>query len=208
MAYEKTDSELRNAGVHPELFSVTPEMLEAMREARESEVGSEPSPCLPCPDEQSNFRPYDQEQRFFVEVSRKGFFDGAHAVHVIDRLVETLDLSEIYKDYSHEGNPAYHPKMMLKVLFYAYYIGVMSSRTIWDCVINRADFIYLAAGQVPNFRTVNAFRLRHLSKLGSLFTQIVLCASASEWSGSSTWRSTDRGSRRMQATPDPRISRA
>ena len=174
MACDKTDSELRNDGVHPELFHVSPEMLEAMREARESQVASQPSQQPRCSDEQSNFRPYDQEQRFFVEVSRRDFFDGAHPAHIIDRVVESLDLGEIYEDYSHEGNPAYHPMMMLKVLFYAYYIGVMSSRTIWDCVINRADFIYLAAGQVPNFRTINAFRLRHLSKLGSLFTQIVL----------------------------------
>jgi transposase len=67
--------------------------------------------------------------------------------------------------------------MMLKVLFYAYYCGIMSCRTIWDQVVNRADFIYLAAGQVPNFRTINSFRLRHLEELGELFTQIVyLCS--------------------------------
>jgi transposase len=44
-------------------------------------------------------------------------------------------------------------------------------------VINRADFIYLAAGQVPNFRTINSFRLRHLRHLAALFAEIVLlCA--------------------------------
>jgi len=80
----------------------------------------------------------------------------------------------LYGQYSDEGNPPYHPRMMLKVLFYAYYIGVMSSRTIWDCVINRADFMYLAVGQVPNFRTINAFRLRHVPRLAALFTEIVL----------------------------------
>ncbi len=63
---------------------------------------------------------------------------------------------------------------MLKVLFYAYYVGIMSSGTIWDCVINRADFMYLAAGQVPNFRTINAFRFRHIERPSGLFTQIVM----------------------------------
>jgi len=44
-------------------------------------------------------------------------------------------------------------------------------------VVNRADFIYLAAGQVPIFRTINSFRLRHLEELAELFTQIVyLCS--------------------------------
>jgi transposase len=34
--------------------------------------------------------------------------------------------------------------------------------------------MYLAAGQVPNFRTINTFRLRHLSRLAALFAEIVL----------------------------------
>ena len=35
--------------------------------------------------------------------------------------VEMLDLSEVYADYADERNPPYHPQMMLKVVFYAYY---------------------------------------------------------------------------------------
>ena len=97
-----------------------------------------------------------------------------HPASIIDLVVEKLDLTELYEQYSDEGNPAYHPKLMLKVLFYAYYVGIMSSRTIWDCVIHRADFMYLAAGQVPNFRTINSFRLRHIGRLIGLFTQIVM----------------------------------
>jgi len=92
---------------------------------------------------------------------------------VIDSAVEKLDLKGVYADYAKEGNPPCHPKMMLKVLFYAYYCGIMSCRTIWDQLVHRADFIYLAAGRVPNFRTINSFRLRHLARLPGLFPQIV-----------------------------------
>jgi len=109
-----------------------------------------------------------------MTVSKKSFLDRKHPAAIIDLIVERLDLSGIYAQYSYEGNPPYHPKMMLKILFYAYQIGIMSSRTIWDCVINRADFIYLAAGQVPNFRTINNFRLKNIEQLPVLFTQIVM----------------------------------
>ncbi len=85
-----------------------------------------------------------------------------------------MDLEKLYEYYSSEGNQPYHPKMMLKILFYGYYTGIMSCRTIWDSVINRSDFMYLAVGQVPSFRTINDFRLRHLKDLPGLFTQIVL----------------------------------
>lgn len=85
-----------------------------------------------------------------------------------------MDLTILYEKYSHEGNQPYHPKMMLKVLFWGYYKSAMSCRKMWDALQYRADFIYLAAGQVPDFRTLNDFRLRHLDILPDLFTQIVL----------------------------------
>ncbi|MDP7253521.1 MAG: transposase [Planctomycetota bacterium] len=175
MPTDKTHVEIRNENIGIELFTITDEMREAMEQARvenvrQAEATGEPS----AEGEKINFRAYDQNQDFFVPVSKKTFLEENHPASIIDLIIERLDLSEIYERYSNEGNPAYHPKMMLKVLFYAYYIGVMSSRTIWDCVINRADFIYLAAGQVPNFRTINTFRLWHIEKLGGLFAQIVM----------------------------------
>ena len=175
MSQGKTHAEIRNSQVHRELIEVTEEMQEAMRsvaEADERRFAVDESTKVEEPG--NNFRPYDQRQRFFVDVSKDSFLEEQHPARIIDAVVEGLDLSEVYAQYSHEGNPAYHPKMMLKVLFYAYYIGVMSSRTIWDCVINRADFIYLAAGQVPDFRTINTFRLRHLPRLAALFSEVVL----------------------------------
>jgi transposase len=175
MSCDTTHTEIRNAEINRELIEITEEMKLAMHaayvaDANQFAMDEEP----PVDDRQSNFRSYDQRQRFFIDISKDGFLDERHPARIIDRIVEQLDLSELYGYYSDEGNPAYHPRMMLKVLFYAYYIGVMSSRTIWDCVINRAEFMYLAAGQVPNFRTINAFRLRHLPHLAGLFTKIVL----------------------------------
>ena len=87
-----------------------------------------------------------------------------------------LDLSKIYAYYKDEGNPSYHPLMMLKVLFYSYYIGMMSSRKMWDGLKTRADYIFLSGDQVPDFRTLNAFRSRHIEQLPELFAQTVhLC---------------------------------
>ena len=123
-----------------------------------------------------NFRDYDQSQVHFVPVKLSTFLEADHPARVIDLVVERMDLSCLYECYSEEGNPPYHPRMMLKVLFYAYYKGLMSCRRVWDALQFRADFIFLSAGQVPNFRTVNAFRLRHLEQLPQLFAQIVfLC---------------------------------
>ena len=172
---DKTHIEIRNETINRELFEITDEMREAMEKARMENIRQSPPVDEPGIDEErNNFRAYDQNQDFFITVSKNSFLEESHPAVIIDFVVERLDLTELYEQYCDEGNRPYHPKMMLKVLFYGYYVGTMSSRTIWDCVINRADFMYLAAGQVPNFRTINAFRLRHIERLGGLFAQIVL----------------------------------
>jgi transposase len=165
----------RRSTINHELFAITDEMREAMERARISRIDSLSNvENTVSPDGKNNFRAYDQNQSFFITVTKDKFLDAGHPAALIDTIIERLDLELLYNHYALEGNPAYHPKMMLKILFYGYYTGIMSCRTIWDSVINRADFMYLAAGQVPNFRTINDFRLRHLEDLSGLFTHIVL----------------------------------
>ena len=165
----------RRSTIEHELFTITDEMKEAMEKARASQIDSCPGGEDPrYSDGNNNFRSYDQDQSFFITITKDKFLDAGHPAAIIDIIIERLDLAILYNHYAKEGNPAYHPKMMLKILFYGYYTGIMSCRTIWDSVMNRADFMYLAAGQVPNFRTINDFRLRHLEDLTGLFAQIVL----------------------------------
>jgi len=164
----------RRSDINHELFTITDEMKAAMEEARIHQNESLPDIIDTYSEEKNNFRTYDQEQSFFITVTKDKFLDAGHPAAIIDTIIERLDLEILYSRYSKEGNPPYHPKMMLKILFYGYYTGIMSCRTIWDAVTNRSDFLYLAAGQVPNFRTINDFRLRHLEDLPGLFTQIVL----------------------------------
>ena len=68
--------------------------------------------------------------------------------------------------------------MMLKVLFYSYLIGNMSCRKMEAGLELRADYVFLSGDQVPDFRTLNAFRTRHMAELPGLFAQIVLLCSA------------------------------
>lgn len=169
-----TQAELRS-NINQELFEITDEMKEAMEKARLRDAERYPKGKEAGINEnKNNFRAYDQDQSFFITVTKDRFLESGHPAVIIDAIIERLDLQVLYDRYSDEGNPAYHPKMMLKILFYGYYAGIMSCRTIWDAVVNRSDFLYLAAGQVPNFRTINEFRLRHLEDLSKIFAQIVL----------------------------------
>jgi transposase len=124
-----------------------------------------------------NFREYNQRQGVFRQLVPNELLEDDHPARIVDAVVERLDLTNVYAVYQDEGNTAYHPKMMLKVLFYSYLIGVMSSRKMEAGLEYRADYIFLSGDQVPDFRTLNNFRARHIGQLPELFAQIVmLCA--------------------------------
>src|SRR5437588_2411718 len=69
--------------------------------------------------------------------------------------------------------------MMVALLLYAYSRGVYSSRRIAQACEERVDFMAVTAMNRPDFRTIAAFRRRHLKALGDLFVQVLkLCRAA------------------------------
>jgi transposase len=121
-----------------------------------------------------NFKDYNQEQGIFRTIVPAELLEEDHPARIVDIVVENLDLEKLYEEYSEEGCPGYHPKMLLKVLFYSYFTGMMSCRGMWNNLKYRADYIFLSGDQVPDFRTINRFRLRVKTQLPKLFTQIVM----------------------------------
>jgi transposase len=104
-----------------------------------------------------------------------------HLAYFISDVVEQLDLSVIMQRYRGEerGYPPYHPVMMVKVLLYAYCVGVPSSRKIAKRLEEDIAFRILAANNTPDFRTISDFRKDHLKVLSGLFLQVLkLCQKA------------------------------
>ena len=83
-----------------------------------------------------------------------------------------------YAPYEGDGrrNAPYEPRMMLKVLIYAYATGVFSSRGIARKLEEDVAFRVLAAGNFPQHRTVCEFRRRHLEDFKKLFVEVVRLA--------------------------------
>lgn len=78
------------------------------------------------------FRPCESGQTFLRPASMRDWLPGDHLAYFISDVVDHLDLSAIMERYADEerGYPPYHPAMMVKVLLYAYCIGVASSGKI------------------------------------------------------------------------------
>ena len=101
-----------------------------------------------------------------------------HLAHHVSDLVDGLDLTAFYAPYEGDGrrNAPYEPRMMVKVLIYAYATGVFSSRGVARRLEEDVAFRVLGAGNFPQHRTLSEFRRRHLSDFEELFVEVVRLA--------------------------------
>jgi transposase len=126
------------------------------------------------------FRPYEPDQLMLLPPALSDWMPENHLAQFVSELVDGLDLSAIEDTYNEErGYPPYHPRMMVKVLLYAYATGTYSSRRIETKLEDSVAFRFLAAGNQPDFRTISDFRKRHGEALSELFGQVLrLCRKA------------------------------
>ena len=123
----------------------------------------------------TTFRPYAPEQSLLLPPDVREWLPEGHLAHHVSDLVDGLDLTAFYAPYEGDGrrNAPYDPRMMVKVLLYAYATGVFSSRRIARKLEEDIGFRVLAAGNFPQHRTLCEFRRRHLSDFEALFVEVV-----------------------------------
>jgi len=119
------------------------------------------------------FKKYDQNQQFLLPLRLESFIPEDHIVRILNDVIESVDITAIESTYSENGSPAYHPRLMLKILLYGYMINIRSSRDIQKMASTDTAFMYLTAMQHPDFRTICRFRSTHLDSIKDIFTQIV-----------------------------------
>ena len=117
---------------------------------------------------------YSNNDRLFFLLNPNEDIAENDPVRVVDAVVESLDLREFKKLYRERGRCPYHPKMMLKIILYAYMNNVYSCRNIERQVQRDIHYIWLAAQERPDFVTINRFRNRVKKEINNIFTQVVL----------------------------------
>ena len=128
-----------------------------------------------------HFRPYEPDQSLLLPPDMCDWLPEDHLVYFIRDVVDQLDLGPILADYeaAKGGHPPYDPRMMVRLLVYAYCVGVTSSRRIERATYESVPFRVIAAGQHPDHDTIAEFRRRHLGRLSGLFVQVLeLCREA------------------------------
>ena len=99
-------------------------------------------------------------------------------MRLLSSVIDNLDLSSIRKLYKDRGRSPYDPKMLLKVVLYAYMNNIYSCRKIEKSLKRDVHFIWLAGYEQPDFITINRFRNRVRKEIDNVFTQLVLILNA------------------------------
>jgi transposase len=98
-----------------------------------------------------------------------------HPVRTVNDVLERVDISELVRQYKPGGTSSYHPRMLLKILVYAYINNIYSSRKIEEAVSQHIHYMWLSGMSTPDHNTINRFRGKRLQKsLQPIFTQVVL----------------------------------
>jgi len=122
-----------------------------------------------------NFKAYDQDQTMLFPPSLSDFIPAEHPVRTISSVIDGIHIDSIIAKYSHTGAKAYHPKMMLKLLVYAYLCNLYSSRKIEQAASENVHFMWISGMQKPDHNTIARFRSSRLKGvLKEVFSQVVL----------------------------------
>ena len=121
------------------------------------------------------FKSYNPNDSLLLPPCLGDYLPQNHKARVVSAIIDRLDISDIESGYKGGGTSSYNPRMLLKVIVYAYLNNVYSGRQMEKLLVENIAYMWLSGMQTPDFRTINLFRSKRLSGcFDSIFTQIVV----------------------------------
>ena len=120
------------------------------------------------------YKSYAQNEIALFPLTLEEMIPSNHKARVVNAVIDRLDISAIEDKYKAGGTSIYHPRMMLKVITYAYLDNVFSGRKIETLLAENVVYMWLSGKSRPDFRTINMFRSKRLKGVfEGIFTQVV-----------------------------------
>jgi transposase len=110
-----------------------------------------------------------KDQQLLLPPNIRDLVPKNHICHLVDKIIQNMDLTDIEKRYEGAGHPAYHPKIILKLLILGQIDGIRSSRKIAKNARENVVYMYLAGLLQPDYRTISDFRKNNLELIKSSF---------------------------------------
>ena len=112
-------------------------------------------------------------QSWLLPPSLEDLIPDDHICFLIEGLIDSLDYSCFDIRYSGAGRPAYHLKILVKLLIMGVLDRVRSSRRLARNARENVVYIYLAEKLTPDFRTISDFRKNNPDLLKEVFKHTV-----------------------------------
>src|SRR3990167_786226 len=117
-----------------------------------------------------------KNQNWLLPLSIKEMIPKDHICFLVEEFADSLDFSNFDLIYEGAGAPAYHPRIIMKILVYGMLCKTRSSRKLAKAAIENFVFMYLAEKVNPNFRTISRFRKDHPDFVKDSFRETVMLA--------------------------------
>ncbi len=125
----------------------------------------------------AKYIPYSYEQGQLISVIfTKQILPGTFEFALNQLIDEKIDLSIFDEQFSNDntGAPAYDPRILLKIILFAYSRGIIHSREIAQCCKNNIIFMALSAHSRPHFTTIANFVSSMDKEIIPLFQKVLL----------------------------------
>jgi transposase len=125
----------------------------------------------------ARYKPYSYKQGKFIPVFfdkqiQPGTFEYTLS-HLIDNELDLSIFNDRFKN-DETGAPAYDPKILLKIILFAYSRGIVSSRKIAQACEENIIFMALSADTRPHFTTIADFISSMDKEIVKLFLEVLL----------------------------------
>jgi transposase len=114
-----------------------------------------------------------KEQSWLLPSSVEDLIPEDHICFLVESLVDNLDYQVFDIKYSGAGHPAYHPRVLLKLLVMGVLDRVRSSRRLARNARENVVYLYLSEKLTPDFRTISDFRKENPSLVKDVFKHTV-----------------------------------
>ena len=122
------------------------------------------------------YKPYISNDTLLFPPNLGDFIPTDAPARLISDIVDLMDLKEIHDSYSKssDGQPPYHPAMLLKVVLFGYMNNIFSTRGLESAMRRDAHLIWLSSYQFPDHTTISRFKTRCMPHIKTIFSRLVL----------------------------------
>ena len=112
---------------------------------------------------QVDYTLYETERQLKLPMETEILIAADEPVRLVSAVVERMNIEKIERSYSRDGRNEYPPRILLKVMIYAYMRRIYSTREIERACRENVCFMYLLEDyEAPDQNTIARFRAERL----------------------------------------------